>query len=144
MFERLGLVDLLLIAEAVLDRPAEELIRVIDISSAELALGAPFAAFHGFDFYPDPVQRAAICCSRIIRNRPLPEGNARVAYTCMREMLDRGGYPWPEPSRGGALEISGALERLAAGTLSEAEFVDWVRSRVAAGQQLQGQRESGG
>jgi death-on-curing protein len=106
------------------------------LSSAESALVAPFASFGGVDFYPDPVQQAAICCSRIIRNHPFPDGNKRVGYECMREMLERGGYPWPRPSED-AVEIAETVEALAAGTLSEEEFVRWVRDRVALGERLQ-------
>jgi death-on-curing protein len=135
--ERLHIGDLLLIAEAVLGTSAEQLGRAILISSAESALAAPFASFEGVDFYPEPAERAAICCSRIIRNHPFPDGNTRVGYECMREMLEREGLPWPRPSED-AVEIAETVEELAAGTLSEAEFVSWVRSRVALGERLRG------
>ncbi len=137
MEERLQLGDLLLIGEAVLGTEAELLARMMLIPSAESALAAPFASFGGVDFYPNPVERASICCSRLIRNSPLPDGNKRVAYECMREMLDRGGFPWPRPGED-AIEIAETIEALAAGTLSEAEFVSWVRSRVALGERLRG------
>jgi death-on-curing protein len=132
----LRLEDLLLIAEAILGTSAERLARMALLSSAESALAAPFASFGGVDFYPDPVQQAAICCSRIIRNHPFPDGNKRVGYECMREMLERGGYPWPRPGED-AVEIAETVEALAAGTLSEEEFVRWVRDRVALGERLQ-------
>jgi death-on-curing protein len=137
MQERLDLGDLLLIAEAVLNSKAEELARAVLIPSAESALAAPFASFGGVEFYPDAVQRAAICCARIIRNHPFPNGNNRVAYECMREMLERADYPWPTPSED-ADEIAETIKELAAGTLDEAEFVSWVRSRVALGERLRG------
>lgn len=129
MEERLGLGDFVLIAEAVLDVPAELLLRTVLIPSAESALAAPFATFGGFDFYPDPAERAAICCSRIIRNHPFPDGNKRVGYECMREMLERDGIPWPRPSED-ADEIAATIEKLAARELSEREFVAWVRART--------------
>lgn len=127
--QRLELADLLVIAEAVLDRPAEELARIVLISGAESALAAPFATFAGVVFYSDPAERAAICCSRIIRNHPFPDGNKRVAYECMREMLERAGLPWPRPSED-AVKIADTIEALAARELSEAAFVIWVRTRV--------------
>jgi death-on-curing protein len=59
--------------------------RVIDVPSAESALAAPFAGFGELDFYPDPAVKAAILCSRLVRNHPFPDGNKRVAYLAMRE-----------------------------------------------------------
>lgn len=129
MSQSLELADLLLIAEAVLDPPAEHLARIVLVPSAESALAAPFATFDGIDFYEDPAERAAICCSRIVRNHPFPDGNKRVAYECMREMLEREGLPWPRPSED-AVEIADMVEGLAARAVSEREFVDWVKART--------------
>lgn len=129
MSDRLELVDFLLIAEAVLGTPAEQLSRVIAVPGAESALAAPFASFGGVDFYKDPVERAAICCSRIIRNHPLPDGNKRLGYECMREMLERSGVPWPRPSED-AEDIALTIEGVAARTVSEQDFVDWTKRRT--------------
>lgn len=142
MPERLELAELLLIAEAVLGQPAEHLDRVIRHSGADSALAAPFASFDGIAFFDDPVERAAICCSRVIRNHPLPDGNKRVGYERMREMLERGGFPWPRPSRD-AREIAGMVEGLAAKTVSERELVLWVRSRVQLGRRLEAESSGG-
>ena len=125
----LELADMLLMAEAILGISAERLARRILIPSAESALSAPFATFGGIDFYPDPVERAAICCSRIIRNHPFPDGNKRVGYECMREMLERDGIPWPRPSED-VDEIAGTIEALAAREISERDFVAWVKART--------------
>lgn len=135
MSERLQLADLLVIAEAVLGERAERLARTIILPNAESALAAPFASFGGIDFFDEPVERAAICCSRIIRNHPFPDGNKRVGYECMREMLERGGFPWPRPAED-AEEIADAVEALAGRAVSEREFVTWVRSRVELGRRL--------
>lgn len=129
---RLELADFLVIAEAVLGDPAERLAHVVGIAGVESALAAPFASFGGVDFYDDPVERAAICCSRIIRNHPLPDGNKRLGYECMREMLERVGAPWPRPSED-AEEIAATVEGLAAGSISERDFVAWVQRRVELG-----------
>jgi death on curing protein len=139
MAGKLGLADFLLIAEGVLDMPAEWLARTVLVSSAESALNAPFATFGGVDFYPDPVEQAAICCSRIIRNHPFPDGNKRVGYECMREMLERDGIPWPRP--GDVEEIAGTIETLAAREISESDFVRWVRERTRLPDSL-GQRRT--
>jgi death-on-curing protein len=129
MSHRLELVDFLLIAEAVLDRPAKQVAYVVSVPAVESALAAPFASFGGIDFYEDPAERAAICCSRIIRNHPLPDGNKRLGYECMREMLEREGIPWPRPSED-VDEIASTIEGLAARTISERDFVDWVERRT--------------
>jgi len=131
MLTRLELADFLLIAEAVLGKPAEELAYFTRIPELESALAAPFATFGGIEFYDDPVERAAICCSRIIRNHPLPDGNKRLGYECMREMLERSGVPWPRPSED-AESIAATVEDLAARTISEEDFVRWVRSRTVS------------
>src|SRR5215216_5447465 len=112
------LADFLLIAEAVLEIRAEDLQRVTRIPEAESALAGPFAGFGDVDFYPDPAQRAAIVCSRIVRNHPLPDGNKRVAYLAMREMLARSKLGW-EPPEGGEQEIAEMIERLASRDVSE-------------------------
>jgi death-on-curing protein len=129
MTTQLELADLLLIAEKILGVAAEELARIVLVPSAESALAAPFATFDEIDFYSDPAERAAICCSRIVRNHPFPDGNKRVAYECMREMLERDGLSWPRPSEDGE-EIAEMVEGLAARTISEAEFVSWVQART--------------
>jgi death on curing protein len=133
MSKRLEIADFLLIAEAILDVPAERLARAARIPAAEAALAAPFAGLDGIGFYDDPVERAAICCSRIIRNNPLPDGNKRVGYECMREMLDRSGAAWPRP-REDAEEIARRIEGLAARRIAEPDFVRWVKLRARLGE----------
>src|ERR671924_678278 len=108
---------------------AEDIAKIISVPRAESALGAPFATFGGVDFYPDLPTQAAILCSRIIRNHPLPDGNKRLGYVAMREFLARNGCEWDYPD-GGMEEIADKIERLAAGELSEQSFVEWVKDRV--------------
>lgn len=133
MAERLEIADFLLIAEAVLGVRAERLARDVRLPAAEAALAAPFASIDGVPFYGDPVERAAICCSRVIRHNPLPDGNKRVAYECMREMLERAGVAWPRP-REDAAEIAARVEGLASHRVSEPDFVRWVRMRARLGE----------
>lgn len=129
MSKRLEIADFLLIAEAVLGIEAERLARETRLPAAEAALAAPFAGVEGVPFYADAVERAAICCSRIIRYNPLPDGNKRVGYECMREMLERSGIAWPRP-REDAEEIALKIEGLAAGRISEPDFVRWAKLRT--------------
>lgn len=74
MTEYLDLADYLLIAEAVTGIPAETLGRLPRLDLAESALHAPQAEFGGVEFYPDFVVKAAVLCSRLLRNHPLPDG----------------------------------------------------------------------
>lgn len=130
MANRLEIAEFLLIAEEVLSTPAEQLARFTRLPAAEAALAAPFARLGEVAFYPDPVERAAICCARIVRNNPLPDGNKRVGYECMRELLERAGVAWP-PARGeDAAEVARMVEGLAARTLPEADFVRWAKARA--------------
>lgn len=128
--QRIELADFLLIAEAVLGVPAGALLwarGAASISLAESALAAPFAGFGEVEFYPDPLEKAAILCSRIVRNHPLYDGNKRVGYLCMREFMARNGIEWRRP---GDDETAQTIEDLAAGTLSEDDWVGWVRRHV--------------
>jgi death-on-curing protein len=121
-----GLADFLLAAEAVLGIDAERIARATRISLAESALAAPFASFEGNDLYTDPIQRAAILASRIVRNHPLPDGNGRVALLLMDIYLEEEGLRLTAAPA----EIDGIFRELASARLDEAGFVSWLRSRV--------------
>ncbi|HYV17348.1 MAG TPA: Fic family protein [Conexibacter sp.] len=128
--EQLELEDLLLIGEAVLGMAAEALVGATRLSLARSALDAPFAADgRGRDRYPGLAAKAAVLCSRLVRNHPLPDGNKRVALLAMLELIARNGGRWTPPP-GGQDEIATTLERLAARELSETAFGAWVRERV--------------
>jgi death on curing protein len=120
--------DFLLIAEAVLDIDADRLAKVADLGSADSALAAPFAGWGDTDLYPDPSAKAAVLCSRLVRNHPLPDGNKRVAYLAMREFLARNGYEWIRPDDEETAEM---IERLAGSDVSEEAFGAWVAEHVA-------------
>jgi death on curing protein len=124
----LTIADFLLIAEAVLDIDADRLAHVADLGAADSALAAPFAGWGDADLYPDPAVKAAVLCSRLIRNHPLPDGNKRVAYLAMRELLARNGYEWIRPDDDETAEM---VERLAACDVSEEAFAAWVAEHVA-------------
>jgi death on curing protein len=96
--EYLDFADYLLIAEAVLGVPAEEIARWPGIGLADSALRAPVAGFEGVEFYPDVIDKAAVLCVRLARNHPLPDGNKRVAYLAMLEFLTRNDVHWAPPS----------------------------------------------
>jgi death-on-curing protein len=129
-FAYLDLADYLLVAEAVLGVPAEQLAdmpRVVNMASSALAV--PKAGWSGKEAYPEFAQKAALLAARLVRNHPLPDGNKRVAWLSMVEFIER---------NGGALlltttdpgEVVSAMVHLAAGDMSEQDFVDWVRRRL--------------
>ena len=124
----LTIADFLLIAEAALDIDAERLAHVADLGAADSALAAPFAGWSDADLYPEPSVKAAVLCSRLVRNHPLPDGNKRVAYLAMREFLARNGYEWIRPDDDETAEM---VERLAASDISEEVFAAWVADHVA-------------
>jgi len=130
--EKLSIEDLLLIAEAVLGISAERLARAAQLGAAASALAAPFVAGGDGDRHPGLATKAAILCSRLVRNHPLPDGNKRVALIAMLELVARNDGIWTPPL-GGQDEIAATIERLAARELSEAAFTAWVRARVRPG-----------
>ena len=127
--EKLSIEDLLLIAEAVLEVSAERLARASRLGVAASALAAPFVADGARDRHPGLGDKAAVLCSRLVRNHPLPDGNKRVALLAMLELVARNDGIWTPPL-GGQEEIATTIERLAARKLSEAAFTAWVRARV--------------
>lgn len=126
----IDLADFLLVAEAVTDIESRTLKNIARIPEAESALAAPYASFEGIDFYPEPETKAAILCSRLVRNHPLPDGNKRVAFLLMLEHFERAGLTWTEPD-GGQKEIAYVIEALAGSEIAEDAFIEWVHARAA-------------
>jgi prophage maintenance system killer protein len=130
-FLPLAIADLLLIAQRELKISAERLKDEIDLRRAIVALHAPFPAPGEIDLYPHPVEKSAICCARLVRAHLFEDGNKRIAFECMCEMLATAEHPWPwVPSE--EEEIATEVDRLQAGTISEKEFVEWVWERLKA------------
>ncbi|MCC5949918.1 MAG: Fic family protein [Nitriliruptoraceae bacterium] len=130
-FEYLDLADFLLIAEAVLDIPAEDLARVARMELAESALHAPAATFGGVEFYPDLASKTAVLAARLINNHPLPDGNKRVGYLCALEFVARNGGTWTHPPD----DLEGddtvaMIEGVAAGKIDEDTFTAWITERL--------------
>jgi death-on-curing protein len=66
--EYLDLADLLAITELVLEIPADQISRISRLELAESALHAPAASFGGVEFYPDLATKAAVLCTRLVKN----------------------------------------------------------------------------
>jgi len=123
--------DYVVLVEAVTGLDAVQLATAPHIKArAESALAAPFAEFGGVAMYPGLVARAAILCSRLLRNHPLPDGNKRAAYLCMIELIRVNGAEWA-PTASVQERIS-VIERLAARDMTEQDFVTWVEQQVAS------------
>jgi death on curing protein len=127
--ERLSVEDLLLIAEAVLGVPAERLAREARLAAAAAALAAPFAMWRGRERHATLAEKAGTLCVRLLRERPLPEGNERVALIATLELVARNHGIWLPPP-GGQDEVASMIELLAVGQLSEAAFLAWIGERV--------------
>lgn len=132
MIQYLNLADFLIIAEAALGGPAEDLYRTCDIGVADSALKAPAACFGDFEAYPTMAQKAAVLTYRLCRNHPLIDGNKRVAYLALREFVARNGYTWTPPDGDDPHgdETVKVMWDLAAGQLSEKELTVWVAERI--------------
>jgi len=131
----LDLADFLAISELVLQEPGEDIAWVARLDLAESALHAPDASFGGVEFYPDLATKAAVLCTRIVKNHPLPDGNKRVGFVCMIEFCLRNGLTWTPPAGDeyGKASAQVILE-LAAGSGDDDEIevlADWIRDRTA-------------
>jgi death-on-curing protein len=124
----LDLGDFATIAEKVVGQPAERLLAMPSVvSRADSALHAPKAKFAGHEMYPDFPVKAAILCSRLIKNHPLVDGNKRVAFLCMNEFVERNGFELAIDDEDEAFEI---ILGVAAGDVMEEDFATWVSGKI--------------
>lgn len=122
----LTLPEVLIIAEAVTGIDAEILVKVSRIELLESAIAAPQAGFGNFELYPEFVDKAAVLCSRIVRNHALPDGNKRLGWQSLVVFCDINGYElMAEPDE--AVEF---IQSLAAGIISELQLAEWIRSHI--------------
>lgn len=101
--------------------------RVVALASA--ALAAPFAGFGDVEVFPAFEAKAAVYCSRIVKYHPLPDANKRAGYDVMREFIDRNDRTFSHPD-GDLMATAEIIERLAASTATEDEFIAWVMARI--------------
>lgn len=125
----LELADYLVIAEAVLDIPAETLARLNRLDLADSALNAPSAGFGDVEAYKTFEAKAAVLCSRLIKNHPLPDGNKRAAFVSLLEFVHRNGRSWTRSSEDPA-ETDAMIRGVAAGSVSETELERWIVART--------------
>jgi death-on-curing protein len=103
---------------------------------AESALHSAAASFDGVEFYPDLATKAAVLCTRIVKNHPLPDGNKRVGFVDMIEFCLRDGLTWTPPPGDEDGETSArVILKLAAGPGDEdavAALAAWITERTAS------------
>lgn len=90
------------------------------------ALYAPQAGFDEEEFYPSIFDKAAVLCSRIALNHPLPDGNKRLAWVSLVMFCDRNGLNLEVET----LQAVACIIELAAGNVSEKELSDWIQIRA--------------
>lgn len=92
-------------------------------------MAAPHAGYFGVEAYPDFSAKAAVLCSHLVWNHPLPDGNKRTAYLCLREFVARNGHTWHTARADDTVSM---IEGLAAGRVSEQQLRSWIEDRIAA------------
>ena len=78
---------------------------------------------------PDIAELGALYAIAIARNHPFVDGNKRTAWAALVTFLDLNGAVF-EP---GEVEAATTMLRLAAGDVSDDEFIAWVRGHAVPG-----------
>ena len=122
--------DLLLVAEAQLETPVEELLRTTSLGS-DPTFDLLLTGIEETSPPPTIVEIAAMCAAWVVRNQPFYEDNSKIGYRFMCLLLDEAELPW-KMAQEDAFVVPPIFKAVEAGEISEAEFVDWVQLRVAA------------
>jgi death-on-curing protein len=97
---------------------------VRDMTLLESALARPRnRAAYG---HVDAAELAAFYAIAIARNHPFVDGNKRTAYVALELFLEHNGYEFPASDAEAALSTL----RMAAGEMTDDEFVAWVRQHA--------------
>jgi len=123
----LSLAEALVIAEAATGIDSAVLAKTPGVSLLDAALHAPQASFAGQEFYPEFSDKAAVLAVRIAQNHPLPDGNKRLAWTCLTMFCELNGRD---------LEVSAdeAVEQMiavASGDVDEEAMAGWLAGRMS-------------
>lgn len=119
----LTLAEALVIAEAVTGIEVRTLARTGRIDHLDSALHAPQAGFGDQDVYVTFEEKAAVLCSRVARNHPLPDGNKRLAWQCLVMTCALNGRHLEVPTD----EAVTTMLAVASGQMDEAALTTWVR-----------------
>lgn len=122
----LTLSQALVIGEAVTGIDATTLASISRLELLDSALHAPQAGSGDEDLYSDFFMKAAVLCSRIVWNHPLPDGNKRLAWTCLVMFCDLNGYTLNPPTKGAVA----TLHSVASNKITDAVLAEWIRSHI--------------
>jgi death on curing protein len=75
---------------------------------------------------PDIIAMAALYTAGIVRNHPFFDGNKRTGFVVGVLFLELNGYRFTATEE----DATQAILQLAAGTLQEPAFIDWLRANV--------------
>lgn len=99
-----------------------------DMGLLESAVATPRQELFGVVLHPDLASKAAAYLYHIARNHPFVDGNKRAPTMAALVFLHvNGAARLPEPG-----DLEHATLAIAAGSMSKAEVVDWMRTRVAS------------
>ena len=118
----LSLAEALVLGQLVTGIDAVTLYSISRTDLLDSALHAPQAGFGEDDFYSDFFMKAAVLCTRIARNHPLPDGNKRLAWICLVAFCDVNGYELFVAKE----EAVRTVVAVAAGELSEDDLCEWI------------------
>lgn len=90
------------------------------------ALHAPQACFGGHEMYPSFVDKAAVLTVRIVRNHPLPDGNKRLAWSCLTMFCILNGHDLQAGVEDVVQQVLGA----AAGEVTEEAMARWISANL--------------
>jgi death-on-curing protein len=120
----LDLADFLAVACEVTGLDLDTVTAVANLDMADSALHAPMAGFAGQELYPAFVDKAAVLLVRLAKNHPLPDGNKRTAWVCLRLFMETNG--WGFDTQPPVDESEAAVLAIAAGQWREEEAKDWL------------------
>jgi death-on-curing protein len=101
-------------------------IGVRDAGLLESALARPMnRASYG---EPDIAELAALYALGVVRNHPFVDGNKRTSYVMLETFLELNGATFPISDEEAVVTVL----RLAAGELTDDEFIAWVRANMRA------------
>jgi|GEM_PF-6241354 len=123
----------LLIAEAISGKRAEQLAAALHIAGVELPLDASLDDSAQISLDAAKVERGVLLCARIICNLPISKKErVQVGCACVRLLLGVSGRSRPQQRRL-EKEIERAVEAFAAGAIGVAKLGAWIHSWVGHG-----------
>lgn len=122
--EYLDLVDFLAVACEVTGLELATVTKMANLGLADSALHAPMACFADQELYPGFVDKAAVLLVRLTKNHPLPDGNKRAAWVCLRLFVEANG--WVFDKHPSIDEAEATVLAVASGEWHEEETASWL------------------